>query len=117
MSSTNKSKFKITTSQSFKSRTPSNNFYRVENDDGTEDFYFGKLKLNNEDYTSNFYDIGERLDDNEQNILASILALTVLQQAQVDGTSDNIVVETFDSQSGYVIQSGSYDSINHILFA
>ena len=59
----------------------------------------------------------ERLDDDEQNILALTLALTVLQQAQVDGTADNIAVETFETQSGFTILSGHYDSANHMLYA
>ena len=59
----------------------------------------------------------ERLDRAEQNILALVLSLTLYQQAEVTGTSDNIVVEVFDDTTGYVIAKGAYDSTNHRVYA
>ena len=60
---------------------------------------------------------GKRLDACEQNVLALALAFVVEQSAAIDGTSDNIVVEVFDSTSGYILMSGAYDSVNHRLYA
>ena len=60
---------------------------------------------------------GKRLDACEQNVLALMLAFVVEQGAAIDGTSDNIVVEVFDSTSGYILMSGAYDSTNHRLYA
>jgi len=62
-------------------------------------------------------EVEARLDDCEQNILALVLALSIEQGAKVDGTSDNIVVEVFDSTSGYIVSSGMYDSENHQIYA
>lgn len=59
----------------------------------------------------------ERLTSCEQNILAIILAMELETGAKVDGTSDNIVVETFADVSGYIISSGMYDSANHRVYA
>lgn len=58
-----------------------------------------------------------RIDSAEQNILAIAIALAIEQGAAVDGTSDNIVVETFADTSGYIISSGLYDSTNHRIYA
>lgn len=58
-----------------------------------------------------------RLDTLSQNILALTLAVTLLQNAEVDGTADNVVVETFSGTSGYILISGMYDSTNHRLYA
>lgn len=60
---------------------------------------------------------GRRLDACEQNVLALTLALAIETNAEVSGTSDNIVVEVFDSTSGYIVSSGAYDSTNHRLYA
>lgn len=60
---------------------------------------------------------GQRLDKCEQNILALVLAVTVEAEAEVSGTADNIVVEVFDSTSGYILMNGAYDSVNHRLYA
>ena len=60
---------------------------------------------------------GKRLDACEQNVLALALAFVVEQSAAIDGTSDNIVVEVFDSTSGYILMCGAYDSVNHRLYA
>ncbi len=61
--------------------------------------------------------IGKRLDACEQNILALALGLAIETGAEVDGTSDNIIVEVFDDTSGFIIVSGMYDSTNHRLYA
>ena len=58
-----------------------------------------------------------REEDCEQNILALALAFAIEQGAAVDGTSDNIVVETFADTSGYILISGMYDSTNHRVWA
>lgn len=58
-----------------------------------------------------------RVEDCEQNILALALAFAIEQGAAVDGTSDNIVVETFADTSGYILISGMYDSTNHWVWA
>ena len=61
-------------------------------------------------------DVSERLDACEQNILALLLAFSIEQEAEVNGTAGNIVVEVFDSASGYIIISGVYDSANHRIY-
>ena len=60
---------------------------------------------------------GKRLEACEQNVLALTLAMVIETGAAVNGTSDNIVVEVFDSTSGYILMSGAYDSTNHRLYA
>lgn len=62
-------------------------------------------------------ELEKRVDGCEQNILALVLAVAIEQGAEIDGTSDNIVVEVFDSTSGYIIASGMYDSENHRVYA
>ena len=62
-------------------------------------------------------DVEKRLDDCEQNILAIAIGLAIETGAEASGTSDNIMVEVFDSTEGYVIENGIYDSINHRLYA
>lgn len=62
-------------------------------------------------------EIKRRLDACEQNILALALAFAIETGAEASGTSDNIVVEVFDSTQGYVIMTGVYDSTNHRLYA
>lgn len=85
-------------------------------------FYQSKLQGYNSS-TSEWDDISigggdeERLDAIEQNILALALALTIYQQAEISGTSENIVIEVFDDTSGYIIVKGAYDSTNHRLYA
>ena len=58
-----------------------------------------------------------RLSSCEQNILALVLAFEIEQGAEVEGTSGNIVVETFADSSGFIIASGIFDSTNHRLYA
>ena len=53
----------------------------------------------------------------ERNILALTLAVSVLQEAQVNGTVGNMVIEMFDDTSGYIIASGLYDSTNKRVYA
>jgi len=60
---------------------------------------------------------GKRLEACEQNVLAVTLALAIETGAIANGTSDNIIVEVFDSTSGYIVSSGAYDSTNHWLYA
>ena len=59
----------------------------------------------------------ERLDAIDQNILALTLALSIYQQAEVEGMANNIVVEVFDDTSGYVLVKGAFDSTNHQVYA
>ena len=59
----------------------------------------------------------ERLDKIDQNILALTLALSIYQQSEVEGMSDNIVVEVFDDTSGYILVKGAFDSTNHQVYA
>lgn len=59
----------------------------------------------------------ERLDAIDQNILALTLALSIYQQSEVEGMSDNIVVEVFDDTSGYILAKGAFDSTNHQVYA
>jgi len=59
----------------------------------------------------------ERLDAIDQNILALTLALSIYQQSEVEGMSDNIVVEVFDDTSGYILVKGAFDSTNHQVYA
>ena len=58
-----------------------------------------------------------QMDQNRQNILALDMAVSILQQADVDGTTDNIAVEVFDDDTGFVIISGQYDQQNQRLYA
>ena len=62
-------------------------------------------------------EVERRLDACEQNILALALAFAIESGAEASGTSDNIVVEVFDSTQGYVIMTGAYDSVNHRVYA
>lgn len=59
----------------------------------------------------------ERLDAIDQNILALTLALSIYQRSEVEGMSDNIVVEVFDDTSGYILVKGAFDSTNHQVYA
>lgn len=59
----------------------------------------------------------ERLDAIDQDILALTLALSIYQQAEVEGMSDNIVVEVFNDTSGYILVKGAFDSTNHQVYA
>lgn len=56
-------------------------------------------------------------EDIERNILALTLAVSVMQEAQVNGTVGNMVIELFDDTSGYIIASGLYDSTNKRVYA
>lgn len=58
-----------------------------------------------------------QMDQNRQNILALDMAVSILQQADVDGTTDNIAVEVFDDDTGFVIIYGQYDQQNQRLYA
>lgn len=58
-----------------------------------------------------------QIDENRQNILALDMAVSILQQADVSGTTDNIAVEVFDDSTGFVLISGQYDSTNHRVYA
>lgn len=60
--------------------------------------------------------VEERLSNAEQNILALAVAVS-LDSGAVEGLSDNIAVEVFSDQSGFIIVSGLYDSANHRLYA
>ena len=59
----------------------------------------------------------DRLDACEQNVLALTLGLALETGAVATGTTDNIIVEVFDSTSGYILISGAYDSTNHRIYA
>ena len=76
--------------------------------------------VNIEDLSENWENVDgilPQIDQNRLNILALDMAVSILQQADVEGTSDNIAVEVFDDQSGFVIISGQYDGVNHRLYA
>lgn len=60
--------------------------------------------------------VEERLGNAEQNILALAVALT-LDAGPIEGMADNIAVEVFNDQSGFIIVSGVYDNTNHWLYA
>lgn len=61
--------------------------------------------------------IEARLEECEQNILALTIALAIETGAIANGTGDNIAVETFADSSGVIIVSGSFDGVNHRLYA
>jgi len=85
-------------------------------------YYNSKLQGND---GSHWFDIAtggsgadeERLDAIDQDILALTLALSIYQQAEVEGMSDNIVVEVFNDTSGYILVKGAFDSTNHQVYA
>lgn len=58
-----------------------------------------------------------RLDAAERNILALTLAFSVEQGAVINGTADNIAVEVFADNTGFVLSSGLFDSTNHRIYA
>jgi len=62
-------------------------------------------------------DVEGRLGDCEQNILALALAFAMEQEAEAEGMSDNIVVEVFADNTGFILISGAYDSTNHRIYA
>ena len=39
------------------------------------------------------------------------------QEAEAEGMSDNIVVEVFADNTGFILISGAYDSTNHRIYA
>lgn len=58
--------------------------------------------------------------DNEQlsqDITALMVAVTLLKGSAINGTSGNVVVETFDDANSYVMVSGQYDKSNKRLYA
>ena len=58
--------------------------------------------------------------DNEQlsqDITALMVAVTLLKGSAINGTSGNVVVETFDDANSYVMVSGQYDKTNKRLYA
>lgn len=76
--------------------------------------------VNIEDLSDNWESLDgilPQIDQNRQNILALDMAVSILQQADVDGTTDNIAVEVFDNDTGFVLISGQYDSTNHRVYA
>ena len=76
--------------------------------------------VNVEDLTDNWEKVDgilPQIDQNRQNILALDMAVSILQQADVAGTSDNIAVEVFDDNTGFVLITGQYDSTNHRVYA
>ncbi len=76
--------------------------------------------VNIEDLSDNWESLDgilPQIDQNRQNILALDMAVSILQQADVDGTTDNIAVEVFDDDTGFVLISGQYDSGNQRLYA
>jgi hypothetical protein len=76
--------------------------------------------VNIEDLSDNWEQIDgilPQIDENRQNILALDMAVSILQQADVSGTTDNIAVEVFDDNTGFVLISGQYDSTNHRVYA
>lgn len=82
-----------------------------------EQIHDNVLALKEEIETGGGGNIGARVGACEQNILALALGLAIETGAEVDGTSDNIIVEVFDDTSGFIIASGMYDSTNHRLYA
>ena len=76
--------------------------------------------VNIEDLSDNWESLDgilPQIDQNRQNILALDMAVSILQQADVEGTSDNIAVEVFDDDTGFVLISGQYDSENQRVYA
>ena len=53
----------------------------------------------------------------EQNVTALLVAVTLLKGSAINGTSGNVVVETFDDANSYVMVSGQYDKSNKRLYA
>ncbi len=62
-------------------------------------------------------DVAARIDGAEQNILALTLAFAIEQGAAVNGTADNIVVEVFTDNTGFILISGMFDSTTHRIYA
>ena len=56
-------------------------------------------------------------DEMGQNITALLTAVTLLKGSAINGTSGNVVVETFDDANSYVMVSGQYDKSNKRLYA
>ena len=91
---------------------------------GIHDLRYYNSKLQGND-GSHWFDIAtggsgadeERLDAIDQDILALTLALSIYQQAEVEGMSGNIVVEVFNDTSGYILVKGAFDSTNHQVYA
>lgn len=76
--------------------------------------------VNIEDLSDNWEKVDgilPQIDENRQNILALDMAVSILQQADVSGTTDNIAVEVFGDSTGFVLISGQYDSTNHRVYA
>lgn len=62
-------------------------------------------------------EIAKRLDGCQQNVLAVTMAVVMLQNAMIEGTTDNICVETFQNDTDIRIISGIFDAENHRLYA
>lgn len=59
----------------------------------------------------------KRVDEAQQNIVILALGLSVQQGAAVEGMAGNIVIETFNGTSGYIISSGTYDTEKKRIYA
>ena len=53
----------------------------------------------------------------EHNVTALLVAVTLLKGSAINGTSGNVVVETFDDANSYVMVSGQYDKTSKRLYA
>lgn len=80
-----------------------------------------KIALNGVEYdlggSGSTPEIETRLGEAEQNILALTLAFAIEQGAEINGTSDNIIVEVFSDNTGFILIKGIFDSTNHRLYA
>ena len=68
-------------------------------------------------YSHGGEDMQERLGNAEQNILAIAIALSMETGTEVEGMTDNIAVEVFEDQSGFIMIAGNFDATNHWIYA
>lgn len=62
-------------------------------------------------------DITDKISANTLNIIALELELSTLTSSTVEGTTDNVVIETFADNNDITITHGEYDSENHRVWA
>lgn len=59
----------------------------------------------------------DRVTENTLNIIALELELSTLTSSTIEGTTDNVVIETFADNNDITITHGEYDSENHRVWA
>lgn len=90
---------------------------KVTDESGTHGLRYFKNRLQVEDGKGGWTGASAENEQLEQNVTALMVAVTLLKGSAINGTSGNVIVETFDDANSYVIVSGQYDKTNKRLYA